>query len=521
MRETLEQALSRRDFFLTSAFAAALAAASDAGRAAAASVAETAMPASRPNILFLMADQFRGDCLSCGGHPVVQTPNLDRLAREGARFEHAYSCTPTCTPARAALLTGKGPWSNGMLGYGAVAEEYAVELPRMLHDAGYYTLGIGKMHWRPQRTLHGFDKTILDESSRVESPDFQSDYRSWFASMAPTLQFDATGIGWNDYRSKPYALPEELHPTRWTADVAARFIASYARPEPFFLKVSFARPHSPYDPPQRWYDAHAGADIPKPYAGDWAEPYRKRSDDSFNLWHGDLGWEQVRASRQGYYGSVSFLDEQIGRVIAALEARGLLENTLILFTADHGDMTGDHHFWRKSYAYESSARIPMLMRWPEPLATAPRGQVLGHLAELRDVLPTCADAAGIAIPGGVEGMSLLRPIRGETSDWRGWIDLEHDICYDKTNHWNALTDGHRKFIYHAFDGREQFFDLDADPGEEHDLAADASHAPEMAEWRARLVTHLEPRGPAWVKDGALVPRPESILYSPNYPGKPA
>lgn len=478
-------------------------------------------PARRPNILFLMSDQHRADCIGADGrYPFIHTPNLDRIAAEGAHFSSAYSCTPTCTPARAALLTGMSPWRNGMLGYGKVAEKYPVEMPQLLRDAGYQTLGIGKMHWQPQRCLHGFHNTILDESSRELSPDFRSDYRAWFASMAPTLQFDATGIGWNDYRSKAYVLPEELHPTRWTADVAVRYIENCALDQPFFLKVSFSRPHSPYDPPQRWMDFYANADIPKPFAGDWTERYRPRSDNSNNIWHGDMGWDQVRASRQGYYGSVSFLDEQIGRILSALAARGALDNTFILFTADHGDMTGDHHLWRKSYAYESSARIPMLVRWPA-WVDAKRGQHLRQAVELRDVLPTFLDTAGVAIPEACDGMSLLRLVRGEKKGWRECIDLEHDICYADENHWNALTDGKHKYIFHAFDRREQLFDLESDPGEERDLAQSKTHSKTLRHWRERLTEHLKERGEEWVRDGCLVLRPKAHLYSPNYPVKTA
>ncbi|MDD4873081.1 MAG: sulfatase-like hydrolase/transferase, partial [Kiritimatiellae bacterium] len=149
----------------------------------------------KPNILFLMADQYRADCVGAEGNQAILTPNLDRIAKEGVLFRCAYSSVPSCTPARAGLLTGLSPWHHGMLGYGRVAEHYENEMPLMLSEAGYYTLGIGKMHWFPQRTLHGFHKTILDESGRSETPDFKSDYRQWFQQQAPDLNPDATGIG--------------------------------------------------------------------------------------------------------------------------------------------------------------------------------------------------------------------------------------------------------------------------------------------------------------------------------------
>ena len=506
--------LNRRQFMKISAGAAALSA----------TAGETKQKplrgkSERPHILLLMADQFRGDCLGVDGHPAVKTPHLDRLAREGVRFSSAYSCTPTCTPARAALLTGLGPWRNGMLGYGRVAERYSFEKPRALRAAGYYTLGIGKMHWHPQRNLHGFHDTILDESGREESVDFRSDYRSWFQSEAPTLNYTATGIGWNDYRAAPYVLPERLHPTHWTGETAVRFLKEYDRPEPFFLKVSFARPHSPYDPPARFWKQYEDAPIPEAYTGNWDDRYRPRSKqkDPHTIWHGDVGADQVRQSRQGYYGSISFIDEQVGRILEVLEQRGWLEETLVLFTADHGDMTGDHYLWRKSYAYEPSARIPMLIRWPQGFPAGKRGQVCTAPVELRDILPTFLESAGAPVPAHLEGRSLLPLLQGKTAGWRPWIDLEHDVCYSPENHWNALTDGQWKYIFHARDGEEQLFHLAEDPGECHDLSGDTAYTAELRKWRSRLVEHLAERGEAFVRNGKLVLRPESMLYSPNYP----
>lgn len=472
----------------------------------------------RPHILFLMGDQHRGDCLGVAGNPVIHTPNLDRLASEGVYFCRAYSSTPTCTPARAALLTGLSPWRHGMLGYSRVAERYAFEKPRALRDAGYYTMCIGKNHFSPQRNTHGYELELLDESSRVESIDFRSDYRSWFYSSAPNGNPDATGIGFNDYRAKAYALPEHLHPTAWTGECAVRFLQNYDRRSPFLLKVSFARPHSPYDPPERFMKMYEDAEIPNAFVGKWAERYAPRSDSSNSIWHGDMGENQVRHSRQGYYGSISFIDEWIGKILETLEEKGLLENTLIVYLSDHGDMTGDHHLWRKSYAYESSARIPLVLRWPSSLISAQRGQIFNQPVELRDVLPTFLDAASIPIPNHIEGSSLLELVRGKTGAWRTQLDLEHDICYDKTNHWNALTDGHWKYIFHAFDGQEQLFDLATDPHELNDLASDPSVEILLRTWRNRMVEHLAGRGEPWVKNGRLALRPTSILHSPHYPG---
>ncbi len=303
--------MTRRDLLRNSAMAPA------------AFLPQAARRTSRPNILLVMADQWRADCLGAAGNRVIHTPNLDQLAASGVRFTNAYSSTPTCTPARAGLLTGLAPWNHGMLRYAEVGSRYPLEMPRALRDAGYYTAAIGKLHYHPQRNLHGYHQALLDESGRIESTDFRSDYRSWFWSQAPNLDPDATGLGWNDFDAKPYALPERLHPTVWTGQTAAAWIDSYQRPEPFFLKVSFARPHSPYDPPERIWRRYQDADLPAATVAPWAKRFAPRSGPQSDAWHGDLGADQVRRSRQGYYGSVTFVDEQIGRIIEALTRRRL------------------------------------------------------------------------------------------------------------------------------------------------------------------------------------------------------
>lgn len=503
--------ISRRDFIKSGGSAAALALTGF-------SCGSAKSPVSRkPNVLFIITDQHRGDCIGCDGNSVIRTPNIDRLASEGVRFSSAYSSLPSCTPARSSMMTGMSAWHHGMLGYGRVAERYPVELPGTMRENGYQTIGIGKMHWFPQRNLHGFHKTILDESGRVETEGFESDYRAWFRKNAPDgMEYNCTGIGWNDYRAKTYVPPEELHPTYWTAQTAVSYINSYNHTEPFFLKVSFARPHSPYDPPKRFMEAYSEDDMPAPYVGDWTEKFAKRSSDKPGIWHGNLGVEQAKRSRRGYYGSVSFIDEQIGRVLQALEDKGELDNTLILFTSDHGDMLGDHHHWRKTYAYEASARIPFIVRPPAGTFDT-KGLVLDNPVEHRDIFPTFLDAAGQSTPEHMDGKSVLELLRGNTGNWREFIDMEHDVCYGPSNHWNALTDGHHKYIYHAQNGDEQLFNLKEDPGELYDISAEPNNRGKVREWRARMVEHLSERGEPFVVNGGLATRPERMLYSPNFP----
>ncbi len=557
----------------------------------------------RPNLLFLMADQMRFDAFAAGARRPGRaapswTPALDRLAAEGARFAAAYSSTPTCTPARAALLTGQSPWQHGMLGYGQVAHRYPFEMPRALAAAGYTTHTFGKDHfWWAGRNnasvarnsnnsntthsnnnntfrpyAHGYMTHDLYEGI-VTEPD---DYRTWFERLHPGETPESAGwptLDMNSWRGAPFALANESdHPTKYVGDRAVAFLesvdnsttaaAAAAAAAPWFTKISFHRPHSPYDPPARILDAIREADLPPVVVSDPGAP--GRWDAAFatdaacgparlDAWCGDMPHADRELARRAYRGSIAFVDEQIGRIMATLERRGLLERTLVLFTADHGDGQGDHYHWRKGYPYEFSAHVPMIVRWPAASAAAAaaaatttpppaaRGTVVpasSGVVALRDVFPTFLDAAGAlgSVPPNhtLQGASVLCLLGRSSSSssssasgggggcpaaWRPWLDLEHTTCYNETNHWNALTDGATKYVFNAFSATEQLFDLVQDPYEKVDLAGDAGHAATLARWRGRLVAQFERegRGPVWVANGTLQRRTKPQTYSPNYP----
>ena len=471
----------------------------------------------KPHIILIMTDQHRGDALGSAGNDAVLTPHLDRLAAEGVRFRNGYTSTPSCTPARSALLTGLSPWHHGMLGYGRVARRYRYEMPRMLREMGYFTFGIGKMHWYPQKSLHGFHGTLVDESGRVEQDGFVSDYRDWFKLQAPGHNPDQTGIGWNENRFDAYQLDEGLHPTTWTGQTAKHLIEQYDNDRPLFLKVSFARPHSPYDPPQRYLDRYRDVDIPQPVIGEWTGEFDFETTQPSPAF-GNFGPDFAVEARRHYYANISFIDDQVGEIIAALKQKGMYDNALILFTSDHGDMLGDHYHWRKTYAYQGSAHIPFLVRWPEDMSAGiERGTELIQPVELRDVLPTFMDAAGDTVPENMDGASLLSLIRDASAPWRPYIDLEHSNTYRDQTYWCAMTDGHWKYIWFFPTGTEQLFDLSRDPGELIDLAGDPAVEEDLVTWRLRMGQHLAERGEDFVKDGVPAKRTERLLYSPHYP----
>lgn len=471
----------------------------------------------QPNIILIMTDQQRADCVGIMGNPYIKTPNTDALARDGALFMNGYSSLPSSTPARASLLTGNSPWKHGMLGYFKVAPKYPNEMPQMMKEAGYFTFGIGKMHWTPQRNLHGFHGTFLDESGRVESEDFVSDYRQWFAMEAPGLNPDSTGIGWNAHQGKEYVLEERLHPTQWTGNEAIRFIENYNQPQPLFLKISFARPHSPYDPPKKYVEMYKNKEVAAPSIGDWSKSFadRPQKDDAA---FGDYGIEHALESRRYYYGAITFVDDQIGRIIESLKDKGIYDNSLIIFISDHGDMLGDHHHWRKTYAYEGSSHIPFIVKPPKNM-NLKNNQKIDNVVELRDVLPTFLDVAHVDKPQEMDGMSVLPLLNNPKSNWRKYIDLEHATFYENHNYWAALTDGKTKYIWFFHTGEEQLFDLLQDRGETINLSNNKKYSKELLDWRNLMINHLSERGEPYVKNGALNVFEQTILTSPNYPRK--
>lgn len=476
----------------------------------------------QPHIILLMSDQHRGDALHCMGNPSVISPHLDALAQDGTLFTNGYVSTPSSTPGRAGLLTGLSPWHHGMLGYGRVAEQYRYEMPRMLRELDYYTFGIGKMHWFPQKTRHGFHATLVDESGRVESDEFISDYRLWFQLQAPGLNPDATGIGWNDHGSGVYQLPERLHPTVWTGETACELIRNYRNGEqPLFLKVSFARPHSPYDPPKRLLDEYAQREVPAPWVGEWCQDkaYAQQVDPttaSKDAPFGNFGEAYAQESRRHYYANVTFIDEEIGKLIQLLKEKGMYDNALICYVSDHGDMLGDHHHWRKTYPYEGSTHIPYLVKWPSNYHFA-KGEKREQPVELRDLLPTFLEVAGGKVPDDMDGMSLLKLMNGEGAAWRKYIDLEHATCYSADNYWCALTDGRVKYVWRFHTGEEELFDLSKDPHELKNMVGNKAYKKKLNELRQAMVLHLSERGEEFVKDGRLQVLKRTVLYSPLFP----
>lgn len=479
------------------------------------------MKSSKPNILLIMTDQQRWDTLGCYGNRVIETANLDGLASEGTVFANAYTPSPSCVPARACLMSGMDPWNTGILGMGrgqgGMGTGFPQTLPGELAKAGYHTQGVGKMHFYPQRSLNGFHHTVLDESGRVEDPGFTSDYKQWF-DRNKTGQYGIVdhGIGWNSWMARPYHAPEYLHPTNWTVNESIAFLQRRDPEKPFFLMTSFARPHSPYDAPEFYFNLYQNKAMPEPVIGDWASRHDVPADAaSTEAWRGLRSKEEILRARAGYYGSIHHIDHQIGRLLTHLKQQGLMNNTMILFLSDHGDMLGDHHLWRKTYGYEGSAHVPLLVKLPSSFGKQqPHVQ---HPVTLQDILPTILSVAGIPIPEQVDGMDMTGLMQGKQQEWRHYVHGEHCTCYSEEQETQYLTDGLMKYIWLPRLDEEQLFDLRLDPMECRNVADDPAYKEELKLWRKRLIAQLEPRQAGLTEGDRLVSQSgKPYLVSPNY-----
>lgn len=465
---------------------------------------------SRPNVVLFCVDQWRGDCLSIDGHPTVHTPYLDQLALHGCRFERAYSATPTCIPARAALLTGLTQRSHGRVGYrDGVEWTYPVTIASEFTRQGYQTQSIGKMHVYPERWQAGFQNVILHDGylhfarSRHRNLDEIDDYLPWLRlQLGRDADYFDHGVNCNSVVARPWDKPEHLHPTNYVITQGIEFLLRRDPTKPFFLFLSFHRPHPPYDPPAWALQQYLDLEMPPPPKGDWMELW-KECEEPFNPegLAGEIRSDVLHRARAGYYGHMTHIDHQINRFLETMKEFGLAHNTWFCFTSDHGEMLGDHNLFRKAYPYEGSARVPLILSGPESGGIA-KGGVSTDVVELRDIMPTLLDCAGLDVPDTVEGHSLLPLARGEGASVRPHLHGEHELG-GQSLQW--LTDGHEKYIWFSGSGTEQLFNLDDDPREEHDLARKSGSEERLTHWRRLLVQELTGREEGYTDGQRLIP----------------
>jgi arylsulfatase A-like enzyme len=406
----------------------------------------------------------------------LRTPNLSRLARDGVTFSRGYSDCPVCVPARVTVMSGNHAVRHGLIlnGKSSTVLGDSDTLPARLRGLGYQTVGIGKMHFGPTRTRHGFDETILPH-----------DYVRDMERSGNPLQPFRNGIDANDLYPALSTVPEPLTLTSWIAERCHDFLTERQDPtRPFFLWCSFVDPHPPLDPPEPYYSMYLNDPIPEPTIGGWEDD--ERCPPTYRRWVRTWSSDQIpptviRKARAAYYGLVTQIDYNIGRILEALQLSGQLENTMIVFTSDHGEHLGDHRGLGKVFPFESCARVPYIVRPPKSWETPLRGKTTDELVCLADLLPTFVGAAGGRAVD-VDGSDLTDLVMGSGEAVRD--DLE--ICCSSFETqipgrergepaYFSLFDGRYKYVWYPEGGFEQLFDVENDPTESFNLVEEAGN----------------------------------------------
>ena len=483
----------------------------------------------QPNIILIMTDQLRWDCLGYAGHPDVKTPYLDTLAAKGVVFDHAYSACPSCIAARAALHTGMEQSHHGRVGYeDNIPWNYEHTMAGELTKAGYYTQCVGKMHVHPLRNYLGFDNVDLHDgylhAARYGSVPYKEsqfvadDYFYWLKQeLGVTADVTDTGIDCNSYLARPWMHDEKYHPTNWVTERSLDFLRRRDPRKPFFLMASYLRPHPPFDAPQYYFDLYKDKELRAPFIGSWeTDEYLKRDGRIFDSKTGPVDPELARQAQIGYYACITHLDHQIGRLIMALIEQELYDDSIIIFTSDHGEELCDHHMFRKSRPYEGSCHIPLLISAGKNVLPDIKSSSVCHdVAELRDIMPTLLEIAGTEIPASVDGHSLLPLAKDPGSTARTWLHGEHSYG-EFSNHWIVTeTD---KYIWYSETGEEQYFCLKEDPHEFINRIGDAGCQDRIKELRGHLIDSLKGRLEGFTDGSVLIPgRP----YPPTLPSATA
>ncbi|HWC84048.1 MAG TPA: sulfatase-like hydrolase/transferase [Pseudonocardiaceae bacterium] len=472
---------------------------------------------SRPNILIISTDQHRFDALGCYGNEIIQTPAIDGLAAQGTVFENCYAASPMCSPSRASLMTGLYPRNHGLWANGVAMSDHHRLLSRALADDGYDCGLVGKFHLAPAdegRTEHRFDDgfRMFEWAHDPVHPSPQNSYHRWLAEHHPETWAEyqkTTRPAWdaesgNQARGALFldTVDPAAHYSTWVANRAVDFLGEDERSEdePFFLIANFFDPHHPFGAPEEYIRRYRPDGVPAPVGSpaeltEKPEPQQGYSQTSYAgtaPGFQDYTADEIQDLIVRYYAMVSLVDDQVARILAALEKSGRAEDTLVVFTSDHGEMLGDHGMILKGpMMYEGAVRIPLILRWPGRI---PAGGRAADLVQTIDVHGTVLAATGCRAMPGAQGGDLAALARGETP-WRDFALVEYrdaGFPQDPPIHTTMLRRGdHKLVVWHGrpasdrkLDG--ELYDLAADPGEQHNLWADPAHA----ELRHELTDHL-------------------------------
>ncbi|BCA84564.1 arylsulfatase [Enterococcus saigonensis] len=462
---------------------------------------------------------MRFDALGANGNSIISTPNLDMMAEQGYNFENAYTAVPSCIPSRAALMTGLSQAHHGRVGYeDKIPWTYEKTLGSEFTNLGYQTEVIGKMHVYPERNRMGFEHVELHDgylhaARKYDNPfgtQFENtdDYLSWFKEhKGNTVDLMDNGLDCNSWVARPWMYEEELHPTNWVVTKSIDFLKRHDPTVPFFLKMSFTRPHSPLDPPAYYFDMYMNLlkDMPEIHVGEWAKNIGLDEKYSTIATKGHYKKHELDRMRAGYYGAITHIDHQIGRFLIALKEHRMDKDTIILFLSDHGDQLGEHHLFRKAYPYQGSIHIPFIVYDPANILEGKKHKI-AELVELQDVFPSLIDFATSSKVEGIDGMSVKPMLSDSAIKLRSYIHGEHSFGKDSSQY--ILTKDW-KYIWFPVRGEEQLFHLKEDPHEKWDVSELEPN--KTSKFRDILIHELKDREEGFVEDNHLVKLHETIL----------
>lgn len=436
--------------------------------------------AAKPNVLFIAVDDMNND-LGCYGHPLVKSPNIDRLAARGVRFDRAYCQFPLCSPSRSSLMTGLRPSTTRVFDlkyHFRTGLPDVVTLPQLFQKNGYFAARVGKIYhygnpgdigtsglddppsWNQVVNPAGRDKTVLEPEITNYSP--------------------ARGLGSAMCRLSDATGKDEEHTDGKVATEAVRLLEAH-RNEPFFLAVGFYKPHTPYVAPKKYFDLYPLEKITLP--GDPTAAVQGVPQPallSTRPWpYFGVTTDQARECKQAYYAAISFVDAQIGRVLDALDRLKLRENTIVVFWSDHGYHLGEHGLWMKQSLFEESARVPWIIAAPGRKAV---GKASRRTVEFVDMYPTLADLAGLAPPKNLAGASLRPLLDDPAASWNrpAFTQVQRGAFPG----YSVRTERWRYIEWDDAKQGAQLYDENADPHELHNLVDDPKHAATLAELKA-------------------------------------
>jgi arylsulfatase A-like enzyme len=460
----------------------------------------------RPNVLIVCVDHWPGRLLGAAGHPHIHTPALDQLARNGVLFTNAYSTTPTCIPARRELCTGTFSPTHGDRVFNETLRMPSLPtLAQTFRDAGYQAYSVGKLHVYPQRDRIGFDEALINEEGRHHLGMKADDFELYLAEQGYPGEELTHAMCNNEYMTRPWHLPERCHPTNWTAREMCKVIKRRDPTRPALWYMSFNHPHPPLTPLRDYMDIYRDVDVDMPFIGQWAQdpedlPWPAREVQTRMCPRNDA---EIRLARQAFYALCTHIDHQFRLVLGMLNEEGLMDDTMVVFTCDHGDMLGNHRMWAKGVFYEDSAKIPLIYMPTADDDSVTPGTRDDRLATLGDVMPTVLERCGIRIPETVEGMPLVGESRREC------LYGEH---FEDKRATRMVHDGRHKLIYYPAGNMLQLFDLRKDPNEMRNLADEPAYGDVRARLTEELVKRLHGKDREWVEDGELVGGPDAEWF---------